>query len=264
MAAVRVIFNGTQIARGMVNTSLVIGRGDECDLRVADGDISRRHCRIEREPEGYFIVDLGSRNGTVLDGARINRHLLRDGDVLRIGNHTLQFESGAAAPRTLDDEVLEMLNDIAPSPSGELEAVGSAIRGPDAMMEDEGGEVATAVVAAPSVEPTKPKVERVRASLWEAAISTTAPSRPSPRSMPSGESSGRPPLLARLGLLGRQASAIQQVSWARRRIPLPATIAAAVAATIIIYLLAWGLPNNGPRFDPNKPLQHARHARSAD
>ena len=72
-------------------TGLVIGRSRECDLRVADGNASRRHAEIVRDGDDYLVVDLGSTNGTELNGHRITREVLSDGDRITIGATDLVF-----------------------------------------------------------------------------------------------------------------------------------------------------------------------------
>ena len=69
----------------------VIGRSRECDLRVADGNASRRHAEVVREGDAYYVVDLGSTNGTELNGRRITREVLGDGDRITIGATDLVF-----------------------------------------------------------------------------------------------------------------------------------------------------------------------------
>ena len=68
---------------------LVIGRGAEADLRINDPGISRRHAEIRvsggDRPE-VRVVDLGSTNGTMVDGSRVRESQLRDGQRLRVGN----------------------------------------------------------------------------------------------------------------------------------------------------------------------------------
>ncbi|RMG14432.1 MAG: FHA domain-containing protein [Planctomycetota bacterium] len=51
---------------------LLLGRGDEADLRLNDANVSRRHCAVEHSLAGVFVEDLGSTSGTLLDGARVN------------------------------------------------------------------------------------------------------------------------------------------------------------------------------------------------
>ena len=60
-------------------------------LRVADGNASRRHAEIVREGTTYVVVDLGSTNGTELNGRRITREELADGDRITIGATDLVF-----------------------------------------------------------------------------------------------------------------------------------------------------------------------------
>lgn len=63
----------------------IIGRGGECGLVVSDRQVSRHHARIRREELGYFLEDLGSKNGTHLNGVLIDGpELLQDGDVIQI------------------------------------------------------------------------------------------------------------------------------------------------------------------------------------
>jgi hypothetical protein len=78
-------------AHPVTTTSVVIGRSRECDLRVADGNASRRHAEVLREGHVYIIVDLGSTNGTELNGRRITRETLSDGDRITIGATDLVF-----------------------------------------------------------------------------------------------------------------------------------------------------------------------------
>jgi transcriptional regulator of acetoin/glycerol metabolism len=68
-----------------------IGRGDDCDLVLDDAAASRTHVQIEPRPGGCFaIVDLGSRNGTFVDGARISRQELHGAAIVRVGDHVLR------------------------------------------------------------------------------------------------------------------------------------------------------------------------------
>jgi FhaA, N-terminal domain/FHA domain len=69
----------------------VIGRSRECDLSVTDGNASRRHAEIVQEGHAYVVVDLGSTNGTELNGRRITREELSDGDRITVGATDLVF-----------------------------------------------------------------------------------------------------------------------------------------------------------------------------
>jgi hypothetical protein len=72
---------------------LVIGRGTDADLRVDDPGVSRRHAEIRVTPGAgtptASIVDLGSTNGMLVNGQRVQQATLDDGAVVRIGNTTL-------------------------------------------------------------------------------------------------------------------------------------------------------------------------------
>lgn len=73
--------------------SLVIGRGPECDLVLADGRVSRRHCTIELRSDTPVLIDHDSTNGTLVDGSRIRQPLeLTEGMVFTVGAHVLQYE----------------------------------------------------------------------------------------------------------------------------------------------------------------------------
>lgn len=70
---------------------MVIGRLKTCDICLQDANVSREHAALEREGSGWALVDLGSTNGTLLNGERVSRTRLRDGDVMTIGVSELTF-----------------------------------------------------------------------------------------------------------------------------------------------------------------------------
>ncbi|MCH8205880.1 MAG: FHA domain-containing protein [Chloroflexi bacterium] len=64
----------------------VLGRQSDNDIVVDDAGTSRRHAAIHQGDEGYYLADLGSRNGTSVNGRRIDgEYLLMHGDVIRLG-----------------------------------------------------------------------------------------------------------------------------------------------------------------------------------
>ena len=83
-------------AHPITSRSFVIGRSRECDLRVTDGNASRRHAEIVQEGSVYVLVDLGSTNGTELNGRRVTRHELADGDRITIGATDLVFSRSSS------------------------------------------------------------------------------------------------------------------------------------------------------------------------
>jgi hypothetical protein len=71
--------------------SVVIGRSRTCDLTLASPDASRRHAEIVTLPSGYLVRDLGSTNGTWVNGERIEERPLRSGDRIEIGGDLMTF-----------------------------------------------------------------------------------------------------------------------------------------------------------------------------
>lgn len=63
-----------------------IGRGEGCDLRIPLGDVSRKHCSLIKSDEGLVIQDIGSSNGTYVNGKRVQEASLRPGDLIRVGS----------------------------------------------------------------------------------------------------------------------------------------------------------------------------------
>jgi pSer/pThr/pTyr-binding forkhead associated (FHA) protein len=63
-----------------------VGRGEGCDLRIPLGDVSRKHCSLIKSDDGLVIQDIGSSNGTFVNGKRVQEASLRAGDQIRIGS----------------------------------------------------------------------------------------------------------------------------------------------------------------------------------
>ena len=78
----------------MVKPTLTIGRLPECELVLDDPGASRQHARIRRTESGFVITDLGSTNGTLVNGRQIQEQALQDGDTITIGETDLEFRSG--------------------------------------------------------------------------------------------------------------------------------------------------------------------------
>jgi hypothetical protein len=72
---------------------ILIGRHPDCDITIQDGNVSRRHAEIHPRGDHFVLVDLGSTNGTRVNGVRITERELRDGDELLFGNTRLVFEA---------------------------------------------------------------------------------------------------------------------------------------------------------------------------
>ena len=71
-----------------------IGRESTKDIALpVDNTVSRDHARIAQEAAAYVIYDTGSTNGTFVNGARIQRHELSNGDVIQVGSTKFKFEA---------------------------------------------------------------------------------------------------------------------------------------------------------------------------
>jgi len=69
----------------------IVGRGMSCDLTIAEQAISRQHAKFERTAHGFTITDLGSTNGTWVNGTRIETQTLKSGNRVRIGSRIFKF-----------------------------------------------------------------------------------------------------------------------------------------------------------------------------
>jgi hypothetical protein len=69
----------------------LLGRSKtQADLRLDDSNVSRQHAMIERVSNAWYVVDLGSTNGVYVDGERVARRAVRDGDVIEITTHRIE------------------------------------------------------------------------------------------------------------------------------------------------------------------------------
>ena len=74
----------------------VIGRGTEADIRLPDTGVSRKHVDVVLDGGTATVEDLGSTNGTLVNGRRVSRLALADGDVIRIGHSVLVYRQDGA------------------------------------------------------------------------------------------------------------------------------------------------------------------------
>ncbi len=84
------LYNGSR--HSITKDRFVIGRGKQSsDLTLKDPNVSRQHAMIEFQNGVYFMVDMGSTNGVAINGQRIARKQISEGDVFRICDHDIQF-----------------------------------------------------------------------------------------------------------------------------------------------------------------------------
>jgi DNA-binding CsgD family transcriptional regulator len=88
----------------LIGARATIGKGEDNDIVLDDSTVSRLHGLLEEFAEGWCVNDLGSSNGTFVNGTRIwGPHRLRHGDEIRVGRSRLLFRSSAAAAAALTD-----------------------------------------------------------------------------------------------------------------------------------------------------------------
>lgn len=108
-----VVASGKNAGRAIAvkRNNLLIGRAEDCDVRPLSDEVSRRHCEVVVGPADVSAQDLGSRNGTFVNGERIGeKTLLKDGDILRIGSLELQVSiTNPAAKAGSEDDVSRWL-----------------------------------------------------------------------------------------------------------------------------------------------------------
>ena len=78
-----------------------LGRGDQCELQLDDGNVSRLHAVVSRRADGYWVTDLGSLNGIRVNDVQVESAPLKDGDRVALGSTRIVFrqpEVAAAAP----------------------------------------------------------------------------------------------------------------------------------------------------------------------
>lgn len=71
---------------------VLIGRSRQCDLVLADPNVSRRHAELRQRGNDYVIVDLGSTNGVEINGRRVKTKTLNNGDLINLGTTRVRFE----------------------------------------------------------------------------------------------------------------------------------------------------------------------------
>ena len=116
MAQVVVELNGKEVAREhLKGPSLVIGRDASVDIHLDNRALSRRHAQIEKRGAAIWIRDLGSQNGTFVNGRRMEEpQPLNAGDIIEVGRYQLHID-GVEEARA-DTPVLTLTVSLGPAP----------------------------------------------------------------------------------------------------------------------------------------------------
>src|SRR3954470_7469793 len=97
---------GTRYTLG--DTPLVIGRASDCEVRINDHSVSRRHARIQPGADGFYAVDLQSTNGTYVNDVPASICKLKDGDYLRVGNCIYRYLAGGNVEAEYHEEIYRL------------------------------------------------------------------------------------------------------------------------------------------------------------
>ena len=110
-----ILYDGDEIGglHSLTKDETIIGRTTGCDVVIPETRVSRRHAMIRRtEPGGdeFEIIDLGSTNGTFLEGARVQRAVLQNGDKVGIGGRILSFSLLDQADLAYQSRIVQMIH----------------------------------------------------------------------------------------------------------------------------------------------------------
>ena len=123
---------GDRRSFSVVRSTTTIGRREDCDLRIPVGDVSRKHCRLVVSADNVRLQDLGSSNGTYVNGQRVSDTFVNAGDTVGVGPvHFVVQIDGVPS----EDEVM------APAPAAAESAIGGTGLAADALVAAEAGHV---------------------------------------------------------------------------------------------------------------------------
>ena len=105
-----VVIRGPEVGRSTTlgEECLTIGRSRSNDLRLGADSLSRFHCKLERVGDAYQLEDLGSTNGTFVNGDRVVRRRLEDGNHVQVGKVVLKFIAGRNVERLMHKALREL------------------------------------------------------------------------------------------------------------------------------------------------------------
>jgi len=108
---VLVVISGNEMGvRKRVDQSLLVGRDPECDLVLTDALVSSRHALLEDRGDSWTLIDLGSTNGTSVNGEKGKEFVLERNDKLAFGHTVARFEMQDSLEQAYDELVEKLLN----------------------------------------------------------------------------------------------------------------------------------------------------------
>ena len=99
------------LRHSLTDKPLIVGRGEDCDIRVLDTSVSRRHVRIEKIGDDYFVLDMQSTNGTYVNDKQSlpgDPIPMRDGDYLRVGNCIFRYLASGTVESDYHEEIYRL------------------------------------------------------------------------------------------------------------------------------------------------------------
>lgn len=124
--------------------SLLVGRADECDVKLFNSAISRRHLKIFRKEEGWFLEDLGSSGGTILNGNRIEpfkEYALKPGDRINLPHSFLIFSEEKTEVRAEKTIIISREEGVLVIDGGKMEILSPPFEIGEHFVEKEGNSI---------------------------------------------------------------------------------------------------------------------------
>ncbi len=97
----------------VVDKQIIVGRSSDLDMVLVEDMVSRKHARIQMQPDAIWIEDLGSTNGTFVNGEKIKRAKLKEGDRVLIGTSILKVIAADGAPESSTTDAKRELESVA-------------------------------------------------------------------------------------------------------------------------------------------------------
>jgi pSer/pThr/pTyr-binding forkhead associated (FHA) protein len=96
---------------------IIIGRDADCDIQIDNIAVSREHARITKALENYFVEDMGSKNGTFVNGQKVLKKLIDTGDEITIGKYFLKIYFGDDSDVAKNAKINETYNTFRMGPN---------------------------------------------------------------------------------------------------------------------------------------------------
>jgi two-component system, cell cycle response regulator len=105
-----VVIYGQELGRkyNLEASSIIIGRSSKCDIQIDQESISRNHCKLINTGKSVLVRDLGSTNGTYINDNPVDEHVLRDGDLVKIGRTIFKFLTGGNIENAYHEEIYRL------------------------------------------------------------------------------------------------------------------------------------------------------------